>query len=154
MQKSKSYLLHQFGSRDILLVIQASTMYNVSKFFDLDLNYRAILYGLSLSFITFFFYHQYIGDHYLYVPACSVTQLCLTLFDTMDSSPPDYLVHGIFPGRNTGVGCHFLLQGFLQTQRLSLCLLHWQADSLPLSHLGSPIYMQRLRNFTMRKVNF
>ena len=44
------------------------------------------------------------------------------------------------PGKNTGVGCHFLLQGILLTQGLNPCLqhlLHWQADSLPLSHLGS-----------------
>ena len=33
---------------------------------------------------------------------------------------------------NTGVGCHSLLQGS------NLCLLRWQADSLPLSHQRSP----------------
>ena len=43
-----------------------------------------------------------------------------------------------FPGKNTGVGCHFLLQGIFPDQRLNLTLLHWQADSLPLSHQGSP----------------
>ena len=43
-----------------------------------------------------------------------------------------------FPGKNTGVGCHFFLQGILSTQGLNPSLLHWQADSLPLSHLGSP----------------
>ena len=46
------------------------------------------------------------------------------------------------PGNNTGVGCHFLLQGIFLTQgsNLSLfCLLHWQVDSFPLCHLGSPI---------------
>ena len=45
-----------------------------------------------------------------------------------------------FPGKNTRVGCHFLLQGIFQTQRSNLhllCLLHWQTDSLPLSHQGS-----------------
>ena len=47
-----------------------------------------------------------------------------------------------FPGRNTEVGCHFLLQGIFPTQGLNpclLCLLHWQTDSLLLSHLGSPV---------------
>ena len=39
-------------------------------------------------------------------------------------------------GKNTGVGCHFLFQGLFLTQGLNPCLLHWQADSLPLSHLG------------------
>ena len=40
--------------------------------------------------------------------------------------------------RNIGVGCHFLLQSIFPTQGLNLCLLHWQVDSLALSHLGSP----------------
>ena len=45
------------------------------------------------------------------------------------------------PGKNTGVGCHFLLQGILPTQGSSprlLHLLHWQADSLLSHHLGIP----------------
>ena len=41
-----------------------------------------------------------------------------------------------FSGKNTGVGCHFLLWGIIMTQESNLCLLHllyWQADSLPLA---------------------
>ena len=34
------------------------------------------------------------------------------------------------PGKDTGVGCHFLLQGIFPTQGWNLCLLHWQADAL------------------------
>ena len=33
-----------------------------------------------------------------------------------------------------GKGSHFLLQGIFPTQGLNPCLLHWQTDSLPLSH--------------------
>ena len=33
----------------------------------------------------------------------------LTLSDPMDCSLPGSSVHGIFPGKNTGVGCHCLL---------------------------------------------
>ena len=43
--------------------------------------------------------------------------------------------------RGTGVGCHFFLQGSFLTQGLNsglLHLVHRQADSLPLSHEGSP----------------
>ena len=40
---------------------------------------------------------------------------------------------------NTRVDCHFLLQGIFVTQGSKQCLLRWQADSLPLSHLGSPM---------------
>ena len=46
------------------------------------------------------------------------------------------------PGKNSGVGCHFLLQGIFLTQGLNphlLCLLHQQADSLPLCNPGSRI---------------
>ena len=43
------------------------------------------------------------------------------------------------PGKNTGVGCHFLLQGIFLTQESNQHLLHCQADSLLLSHKGSPI---------------
>ena len=50
-----------------------------------------------------------------------------------------------FPGKNTRAGCHFLLQRIPQTQESNPCLwrfLHWQADSLPVRHLGSPIYIK------------
>ena len=47
------------------------------------------------------------------------------------------------PGKNTGVGCHALLQGIYPTQGSNpclLCLLHWQAGSLPLAPPGKPSY--------------
>ena len=39
-----------------------------------------------------------------------VTQSCPTLWDPMDCSLPGSSVHGNSPSKNTGVGCHFLLQ--------------------------------------------
>ena len=42
-----------------------------------------------------------------------------------------------FPGKY-GVGCHFLLQRIFSSQRSNPHLLHWQLDSLPMSHQGSP----------------
>ena len=52
--------------------------------------------------------------------------------------PPNRLLHPWdFPGNNTGVACHFLPQGVFLTQGVNMYLLHWQADSLPLSYLGS-----------------
>ena len=55
-----------------------------------------------------------------------------------------------FPGRNTGVGCHALLQGIFPTQESNWCLLcplYWQADYLPLPHLGSPVLFISLPKF-------
>ena len=48
---------------------------------------------------------------------------CLTLCDPMDCSPSGSSVHGDSPGKNTGVGCHALLQGILLTERSNLHLL-------------------------------
>ena len=42
--------------------------------------------------------------------AAKSLQLCPTLCDPRDGSPPGSPVAGIPPGKNTGVGCHFLLQ--------------------------------------------
>ena len=45
------------------------------------------------------------------------------------------------PSKNTGVGCHSLLQGVFPTQGTNPCLLclpHWQAGSSPLVPPGKP----------------
>ena len=60
---------------------------------------------------------------------CSVTELCPTLSNPMDCSPPRLLCPWDFPGKTTGVGCHFLLQGIFPTQGSNPHLLHWQVDS-------------------------
>ena len=54
----------------------------------------------------------------------SVAQSCPALCKSMDCSPPGSSVHGNSPGKNTGVGCHFLLQGNFPTQGSNLCFLH------------------------------
>ena len=45
-----------------------------------------------------------------------VTQSCPALCTLMDYNPPGSSVHS--PGKNTGVGCHFLLQGIFLTQKI------------------------------------
>ena len=42
---------------------------------------------------------------------CLVAQSCLTLCVPRDCSLPGSSVHGDSPGKNTGMGCHALLQG-------------------------------------------
>ena len=79
----------------------------------------------------------------LYCCCCLVDKSCLTLWGPMDCSLPGSFVYGIFLGKITEVGCHFLLQGSSQPrdQTCIFCLLHllqWQVNALPLSHQGSP----------------
>ena len=63
-----------------------------------------------------------------------VAQLCPTLCDPMDCSPPGSSVHGDSLGQNTGVGCHSLLQGVFPTQGWNPSLLHCRQILYHLSH--------------------
>ena len=78
----------------------------------------------------------------VYACMCSKSfQSCLTLCDPMNCCPPGSSVHEDSPGKNTGVGCHALLQGIFPTQGSNPCLLYllyWQAGSLPLVLPGKP----------------
>ena len=84
------------------------------------------------------FPHVYLLFPYVYL----VIQSCPTLCDPMDYSLPGSPVHGSFSGKNTGEGCHFLLQGIILTQGSNtcyLCLLHCRQILYLQSHWRSPI---------------
>ena len=70
---------------------------------------------------------------------CLVSQLRPTLCDTMDCSPPGSSVHRDSPGKNTGVGCHALLQGIFPTQGSNPGLLRCRQILYHLSHQGSSV---------------
>ena len=75
---------------------------------------------------------------------CSVTKLCLTLCDPMDCSLPGSSFHGILQERILEwAAIPFLTQGS------NSHLLHWQVDSLPLSHRGSPQASASLNSFSL-----
>ena len=54
--------------------------------------------------------HVFNWAYCLLAVLCLVTQSCLTLCDPTDCGPPGSSVHWDSPGKNPGVGCHFLLQ--------------------------------------------
>ena len=56
--------------------------------------------------------------HAHYHTHCSSCVMSVSLW-LHDCSPPGSSVHGDSPGKNTGVGCHALLQGIFPTQRLN-----------------------------------
>ena len=63
------------------------------------------------------------------------------LCDPMHRNPLGSSVRGDSPGKNSGVGCHALLQRIFPIQGLNLrlsCFPRWQADSLPLVPPGKP----------------
>ena len=67
-----------------------------------------------------------------------VAQSCPTLCDPLDCSPPGPSVYGDSPGKNTGMGCHALLQGIFLTNGLNPGLLHCRHICWHLSLQGSP----------------
>ena len=71
-----------------------------------------------------------------------VTQSCLTLCNPMDCSLPGSSVHGDSPDKNTGVGCHALLQGIFPTQGSNLGLPHCRQILYCPSHWGCPVSEQ------------
>ena len=75
------------------------------------------------------------------------TELCVCVCSVVSNSLRSHVLHPTrllcpwdFPGKNTGVGCHFLLQGTSQPgiKAASPVSTALQMDFLPLSHLGSP----------------
>ena len=78
----------------------------------------------------------------VYVCVHWVVQSWPTLCNPMDYSLPGFYPWGS-PSKNTGMGCHFLLQGIFSTQGSNaslLYLLHWQVDSFPWSFLPTPFF--------------
>ena len=77
---------------------------------------------------------------------CSVAQLCLTVCDPMDCSPPRLLCPWDSLDKNPGVGCRAFLQGIFLTQESNsclLCLLHCRQIEMAF-HI--------LKQVTLRKV--
>ena len=61
----------------------------------------------------------------------------LTLCDPKNCSWPDSSLHRDSPGKDPGVGCHFLLQGVFPTQGSNPGLPHCRWILYYLGHLGS-----------------
>ena len=86
-----------------------------------------------------------------------VAQSCPSLYDPVDCSLPGSSVHGDSPGKNTGMGCHALLQGIFPTQGLNSGLPNCRQILYHLSHQGSSLikiklsYLQRLMPQTTKK---
>ena len=65
----------------------------------------------------------------------------------MDSSLPGYSCSWDFPGKNTEVGCHFLLQGIFSTQGSKPMTPALTGGSLPRSHQGNPYFRLKFTNY-------
>ena len=88
-----------------------------------------------------FWRRQNIFLNQLTITQCVQVQSNPALCDPMDCHPTRLLCPWNSPGKSTGMSSHSLLQGiFLKkgSKHHFLHLLHWQADSLPLTQPGKP----------------
>ena len=100
------------------------------KFQDLFAHKRIHNVQITLSILSFIFY----------LKMCLVALWCPILCDPMDYSLPGSSVRGDSPGKNTGVGCHALLQEIFPTQGSNPGLVHCMEILEGLSHQGSPLF--------------
>ena len=78
---------------------------------------------------------HFIWHSYWWMPMCLPAQLCPTPCDPMDCSLPGSSVYGIFQARIlewVAISCS---RASSWPREQTQCLLHWQLDFLPLSHL-------------------
>ena len=85
------------------------------------------------------------------VHARSVSQSDPTICDPMVHSPPGSSVHGDSPGKNTGVGCHFLLQGIFPTQGWNPRLLTPVSSALQVDLLSFKPFEECCKNINRRE---
>ena len=82
------------------------------------------------------------------VPACVSVKSCPTLCDPVNCSLPGFSVHGISQARI--LEWVAVSPGDPLTQRSKPCLLHQQAGSSPLCHLGSPRPLITYTSFSLK----
>ena len=94
-----------------------------------------------LSLLTLLTPYPFLSLLFYNLVLCLVPQLCPALCTPMDCTPPGSSVHGDSLGKNTGVGCHALLQGTFSTQD-GACVSHVSCIGRQIlyhqRHLGSP----------------
>ena len=130
--------------QNILLYISFCFMFTQPNILELSVNIF-ILRVTSCCIIYHCRHIPYYGQPFSWwacsLPLCMFSVALSCLFATpWTVSLPGSSVHGIFQARI--LECHILLQGIFLTQGSNLCLLrllHWQADSLPLTD-SLPLY--------------
>ena len=94
------------------------------------------VHGVAKSWTQLSDFHSLTHGKIVYV---LIAQSCLIL--ATPSTAARLLCSWNFPGKNTRIGCHFLLQEIFATQGSNhhpLCLLLWKPNPWLLSHQGSP----------------
>ena len=99
------------------------------------------------------------GSHYFVNKfICTLFYVCVSHSVVSESlrphgwQPARLLCPWDFPGKNTGVGSHFLLQGKFLTQGLKPGLLNCRQILYHMSHQGSPLFFLQIPHISRNRV--
>ena len=109
--EGKDYLLQCSGLENSMDCIVHRVAKSQTRLSDFHFHFHPPLQKLSCLFV------HWCGC------CCLITKSCLTL-QPLDLQPTRLLCPWDFPGKNTGVGCHLLLQEIFPTQGSNPHLLH------------------------------
>ena len=112
MQFKKKNLLKQFLIRHLKYMVNLFLFSKINNYLAVPRGQRNLIFNV---------WDDIMKSLYIYV---QLLQSCSALCNPMDCSPPGSSVHGDFLGKNTGVGCHSLLQGIFLIQGPNPGLLH------------------------------
>ena len=118
--------LYQFLMDSKVIQLNINMFFFFSIFFPIIIYYKILNIGpcaIQQVLVVYFTYCR-----------CLVTKSCLTLLWLHGLSSARPLCPLYFPGKNTGVGSHLLLQKIFLTQGSNSSLLNWQVGSLSLYH--------------------
>ena len=98
-------------SKGLARVFSSTTVLRRSAFLIVQLSHPYMTTGKTIALTRWTFVGKVMSLLFNMLSAVAAKlQLCPTLCDPMDSSPPVFSCPWDSLGKNTGVGCHFLLQ--------------------------------------------
>ena len=133
LKKKKTYIQLPYNTTIILFgnYLRKMKIYMYTNYYK-QIWSEQFYFQLWKTEISPYFFHRWIWLQTMYgiytycAELCLVAQLHPTLCHPMDCSPPGSSVLGDSPGKNTGVGCHALLQGIFPTQGSNPGLPHFR----------------------------
>ena len=92
-------------------------------FLQIIFHYR-LLHNIDYNSLSYTINPHCLPVFHIVVCCCLVAKSCSTLLRPHGLFPPRLLCPWDFPGKNTGMGCYFLLQGIFPPQKLNQRLPH------------------------------
>ena len=128
--EGKGYPLKYSGLENSLDCIVHGVAKSWTQLRDFDFHLHLPLRCSQLTILLYFQVNNEGTQTCIYMYLLVQSLSCVLLFVTLWTAAHQAPLSMDSPGKNTRVGCHFLLQGIFLTHGSNLSLLNWQADTL------------------------